>query len=105
MPHEGVCIPVGYTWTSPFIRWGGALADFSSLDVGVAVTREAFQRREIDAADLTGIVLGWTVPQPAIFYGAPTLAARLSAPSITGPMISQACATGVASLEAAAARV
>jgi len=31
-----------------------------------------------------------------LFYGAPTVAARIGAPGITGPMISQACATGVA---------
>jgi acetyl-CoA C-acetyltransferase len=105
MPREGVCIPVGYAWTSPFVRWGGALADFSSLDVGAAVTRDALAQRETDPGDLTGIVLGWTVPQPAIFYGAPTLAAQIGAPAITGPMISQACATGAAALQAAAAQV
>lgn len=105
MPRDGICIPVGYAWTSPFVRWGGSLADVSSLDVGAAVTREAFAQRALDPRDLTGVVLGWTVPQPAIFYGAPTLAAHIGAPSITGPMVSQACATGVASLEAAAARV
>jgi acetyl-CoA C-acetyltransferase len=87
------------------VRWGGELASFSSLDVGAAVTRDALAQRGVDAGELTGIVLGWTVPQPAIFYGAPTLAAQIGAPSITGPMISQACATGVAALEAAANRV
>ncbi len=39
------------------------------------------------------------------FYGAPTLAARLGAAALTGPMISQACATSVACLADAAAPV
>ena len=99
------CIPVGYSWTSPFVRWGGALAGFSSLDVGAAVTRDALDARDVEASELTGLVMGWTVPQPAIFYGAPTLAAQIGAPEISGPMVSQACATGVASLEVAARRV
>src|SRR5581483_9006796 len=54
---------------------------------------------------LDGLVLGWTIPQPEAFYGAPTLAVRIGADGLTGPMISQACATGVASLAAAAGQV
>jgi acetyl-CoA C-acetyltransferase len=50
-------------------------------------------------------VLGWTIPQQDIFYGAPTLAARLGAGAVSGPMISQACATSVACLAAAAGTV
>jgi acetyl-CoA acetyltransferase len=50
-------------------------------------------------------VLGWTVPQRDIFYGAPTLAARLGAPGLTGRMVSQACATGVAAVSVAAGAV
>ena len=54
---------------------------------------------------MTGIVLGWTVPQPEIFYGASTVAARIGAPHATRAMLSQACATSAACLEAAALRV
>jgi acetyl-CoA C-acetyltransferase len=49
------------------------------------------------------LVLGLTVPQKESFYGAPTLAARLGFAGVSGPMISQACATSVAALHAAAA--
>jgi hypothetical protein len=38
-----------------------------------------------------------------IFYGAPTVAARIEAEGVTGPIISQACATSVACVQAAAA--
>ena len=105
MSDSTPCIPVGYAWSSPFVRWGGAIADFSSLDVGVAVTTSALNTRGLEAASFGSLVLGWTVPQPEIFYGAPTLAARIGAPNLTGPMVSQACATGVAAVQSAVGRV
>lgn len=99
------CIPLGFAWTSPFVRWQGPLATMSGLDLAVDVTRRALDRRGLQAETLTGVVLGWTVPQQGIFYGAPTFAGRIGAGGITGPMISQACATGVATLSAAAREV
>jgi acetyl-CoA C-acetyltransferase len=99
------CIPLGLAWSSPFVRWQGALADVSSLDLAVAVTGDALARRDVDVAEITRVVMGWTVPQRESFYGAPTLAARLGATGVSGAMVSQACATGVACLEAAAATV
>src|SRR5215218_2036185 len=88
MPVRDACIPVRLGWSSPFARWQGPLAE-----------------RWLPAPDATGIVFGWTVPQPEIFYGASTVAARIGAPHATGAMLSQACATSAACLEAAALRV
>ena len=99
------CIPLGLAWSSPFVRWQGALADISSLDLAVAVTKDALARRNMEVAGITRVVMGWTVPQRESFYGAPTLAARLGATDVSGAMLSQACATGVACLEAAATTV
>ncbi|MEI2775905.1 MAG: thiolase family protein [Tetrasphaera sp.] len=97
--------PAGAVWSSPFAKWQGSLAEISSLDVAEAVTGRALRDRGIDSAALDGLVLGWSVPSKQIFYGAPWLAARLGAPHLTGPMISQACATSVAAVHAAAATV
>ena len=105
MKYSQAAIPLGYSWSSPFARWQGPLSEMSSLDLAVDVTTRALERRALPATDLTEIVLGWTVPQPGIFYGAPTIAARIGAVGITGPMISQACATSVACFHAAAAGV
>ncbi|MGH8998307.1 MAG: thiolase family protein [Acidimicrobiia bacterium] len=99
------CIPLGLAWSSPFVRWQGALAEVNSLDLAVGVTTEALARRQVDPSSITRLVLGWTVPQRDSFYGAPTVAARLGAPGVTGPMLAQACGTGVACVEAAAATV
>ncbi|MGH8991974.1 MAG: thiolase family protein [Acidimicrobiia bacterium] len=99
------CIPLGLAWSSPFVRWQGSLADVSSLEMAVSVTKEALARRDADPSVITRLVMGWTVPQRESFYGAPTLAARLGATGVSGAMLSQACATGVATVEAAAATV
>ena len=99
---QTAAIPLGFAWSSPFVRWQGALAEMSSLDVAVDVTTRALEERGLDAGQVEKIVLGWTVPQPTIFYGAPTVAARIGAEGVSGPMISQACATSAVCVEAAA---
>ncbi|UGS36019.1 thiolase family protein [Capillimicrobium parvum] len=105
MRFERCHIPVGAAWSSPFARWQGPLAPFSSLDVAVAVTARAMRERAIEPGDLSCFVLGMTIPQMGSFYAAPTVASRIGAPHLGGPTIAQACATSVAALCAAAATV
>jgi acetyl-CoA acetyltransferase family protein len=105
MRYANACIPLGYAWSSPFARWQGPLADRTSLELAVGVTGRALADRGLPATEVSQLVLGWTVPQPEIFYGATTVAARLGAEGVTGPMIGQACATSVACVQAAAAAV
>lgn len=102
MRYERACIPLGGMWSSPFARWQGPLAEVSSLDLAVLVTRRALEERGIPPTGVDQLVLGWTVPQEGAFYGAPTVAARIGAPGITGPMVAQACATSVAAVVLAA---
>jgi acetyl-CoA acetyltransferase family protein len=94
-----------HLWSSPFIRWQGSLADVSSLDLAVAVTQSAFSRTKFDPAQVTQIVLGSTIPQAQVFFGAPWIAARLGMRGVSGPHIAQACATSVACIVAAAQSV
>lgn len=96
-------VPAGMVWSSPFAKWQGGLAGVSSLDLAAAVTSRALGDRGVEVSVLSGLVLGWSVPQPDIFYGAPLLAARIGAEGVSGPMVSQACATSVAALQSAAA--
>ena len=103
MRLEHTCIPLGFAWSSPFARWQGPLAEVNSIDLAVDVTNRALKERGLPSEESTDLVLGWTVPQKEIFYGAPTVAARIGAMGVTGPMISQACATSAACLQAAAA--
>jgi acetyl-CoA C-acetyltransferase len=103
MKYENVAIPAGLLWSSPFVRWQGALADVSSLDLATDVTRRALADRGVGVDLVDEVVLGITIPQAGSFFGAPTVAGRIGAPSVTGPMVSQACATAVAALHAASA--
>jgi acetyl-CoA acetyltransferase len=103
MEFESAAIPLGLAWSSPFVRWQGALAEVSSLDLAVDVTGRALADRGLRPDAFDRLVLGWTVPQPGIFYGAPTVAARLGAEGLSGPMLSQACATSAVCVESAAA--
>jgi acetyl-CoA C-acetyltransferase len=102
MRYEKACIPLGGAWSSPFARWQGPLAETSSLDLAIGVTRRALKDRELPISEVSELVLGCTIPQPGIFYGAPTMAARLGGTSISGPMISQACATSAVAVAYAA---
>ena len=105
MKIERAAIPLGAAWSSPFVRWQGALAEMSSLDLVVDVTVRALRERHIDPAAIDLLVLGYTVPQQQMFYGASTVAARIGATEVSGPMVSQACATGAVCLEVGAAAV
>ena len=105
MHYDDVAIPAGMAWSSPFVKWQGSLAEVSSLDLAADVNGRALAGRGVEPDQADGLVLGWTIPQQDIFYGAPTLAARLGAGAVSGPMISQACATSVACLAAAAGTV
>ncbi len=105
MKFAQAAIPVRQLWSSPFVRWQGALADVSSLDLAHAVTRDALAQRAVDTSRVTQIVLGTTIPQPGSFYAAPWLAARLGMEGLTGPHLSQACATSAACIMSAALSV
>ena len=103
MNHRDAAIPLGAAWSSPFVRWQGSLADVNSIDLAAQVTRDALARAGIAPSRLDSIVLGITVPQKESFFGGPTLAAKIGAPDITGPMIAQACATSAKCVQAGAA--
>lgn len=105
MRCELAAIPVGHAWSSPFARWQGVLATHSSIDVAAAVTRSALAQRSVEAARLSGFVLGMTIPQMGSFYAASTLSTRIGAPHLSGPLVSQACATSVLVLRVAAAEI
>jgi acetyl-CoA acetyltransferase len=105
MQFVNVAAPADAVWSSPFVRWQGSLADVSSIDLAAAVTSRALADRKIDPRIVDEVVLGITVLQQGSFFGTPTLAGRIGIPGVTGPMVAQACATGVAALHAGAATV
>ncbi len=105
MKFEKAYVPANSAWFSPFARWQAAFAEVSSLDLAVDVATRALSERAIDPGSFGVLVFGQSVPQRYSFYAAPTVAARIGAPGISGPAIAQACATSAACVAFAGAAV
>ncbi|MBN2562170.1 MAG: thiolase family protein [Phycisphaerae bacterium] len=86
-------IPYGGYWSTPFCRWQGSFGHLHALKFGADVAVRALAERKISADVFDGLFLGLTVPQQFSFYGGPWVAGLIGAPGITGPIVSQACAT------------
>ena len=98
-------IPYGAYWSSPFCRWQGSFSQVNSIELAAGAARKFLAAREISPEVFDGLVLGFTVNQKASFYGAPWLAGMIGAGGISGPNVSQACATSARSLSTAALEV
>jgi acetyl-CoA acetyltransferase family protein len=86
-------IPYGGYWSTPFCRWQGSFGHLHSLKFGAEVAVRAMSERKISPEVLDGFYVGLTVPQQFSFYGGPWVAGLIGAPGISGPIISEACAT------------
>lgn len=95
-------IPYRGYWSSPFARWQGEFAHLHALKFAAHVARAELDRRQIDLAGFDFAAYGLTIGQHQSFYGLPWVTAMLGAPHLTGPTISQACATGVRLMATAA---
>ncbi len=105
MKFTAAYLPPGGWWSTPFCRWQGSYAHLNAVPFAADVAKKALAERRIDPSGLDALVVGMTVPQPHAFYAGPWLAAHLGAPALTGPTISQACATSARVLAAAAMEV
>jgi acetyl-CoA acetyltransferase family protein len=95
-------IPYGGYWSSPFSKWQGSLANLHAVRLAAETGAKFFEQRKIDPKRLDNLYFGITIPQTSIFYGGPWVAAMLGNDQITGPMIGQACITGVVCTKLAA---
>ncbi len=98
-------IPYGAYWSTPFVRWQGALAELHSLRLSAWVAARALAKRGIDPQVFDFGVLGMTVPQQGCFYGLPWAMGEIGASHVGGPTIMQACATSARSVQVAAQEV
>ena len=105
MRFEKAHIPYGGYWSTPFCRWQGSFAHLHALEFGAEVTVKALAERKISPDVFDGLYLGSTVPQKFGFYGGPWVAGLIGAPGISGPMISQACATSAKVVASAAMEI
>ena len=92
-------IPYGGYWSTPFAKWQGTLSHRNSVELAAHVAKDELDKREINPADFDMAVLGITVPQHKSFYGAPWMTAMMGAEKVTGPTVTQACATSARCLQ------
>jgi acetyl-CoA acetyltransferase family protein len=102
---ERTFVPYGGYWSTPFARWQGSLAQAHPLRLAADVARRALDERGIPAGAFDSLFLGTTVPSQHSFYGAPWVAAMIGCPDVSGPTISQACATSARLVGQAASEV
>ncbi|PRP93385.1 Beta-ketothiolase BktB [Enhygromyxa salina] len=105
MRFDKAFLPAGGYWSTPFSKWGGSFANLHPLKFAAEIARKALAERAVDAKELAELVVGWTVPSPNCFYAAPWVAGMIGADSVTGAIVSQACATSAAALAHAAAKI
>ena len=93
MRFERVFVPYGGYWSSPFCRWQGSLSGEHPLRLAAACAADFLDAAGCEPQGLGGIHFGITVPQHQSFFGAPWIGALIGADRVTGPTLSQACAT------------
>jgi acetyl-CoA acetyltransferase len=98
-------IPYGGYWCTPFARWQGSFANLHPLEFAGTTARLALAERRLEPDCFDAVYVGQTVPARGSFYGAPWTAALLGAPQLTGPTVSQACATSARLVASAACEV
>ena len=90
---EKAYIPFKGYYSSPFAKWQGSMANEHSIVLGGATAKNWLKSRDISPESFEYLILGATVGQPHIFYGASWASALIGAQDIPGCMISQACST------------
>ena len=98
-------IPYGAYWSTPFVKWQGALQHLNAIQFAAWVCRKEIERRQIDPTSIDFAMLGTTVIQHPGFYGLPWLTGLAGLTHVTGPTVSQACATGTRLLLGAAQEI
>jgi acetyl-CoA acetyltransferase len=98
-------IPYGGYWSTPFSRWQESFAHLNAIPFAAEIAVRALAERDISPQIFDSLYLGLTVPQKHSFYGGPWLAGLIGAETISGSIISQACATGARVVGSAASEV
>lgn len=105
MKFENTFILYGCYWSTPFVRRQGSFANTHPFQLAADTATRAWKERNIAPSSFDALFLGLTVPQKHSFYGVPWLAGMIGASGVTGPTLSQACATSARVLASAAFEV
>ena len=91
---DNVEIPYGAYWSTPFAKWQGSLQHLHSLKFAAHVARAELARRRFDPLAFDFGALGMTINQFQSFYGASWPFYEIGMRHVTGPCLTQVCATG-----------
>jgi acetyl-CoA acetyltransferase family protein len=105
MSFKKAYIPYGQYWSTPFSRWQMSFQNLHAIKFAADITKRFLDERNISPNEFDQLVFGLTIPQLNCFYGGPWLASMIGIESTTGPIISQACATGTNSVSIAAQHI
>ena len=84
---------------TPIGSFGGALKDFSSVDLGAIVIREAIRRAEVKAMDLGDVIMGCVLQAGAGMNVARQAAIKAGVPQeVPGETINRVCGSGLQSV-------
>jgi len=98
-------VPYKGYWSSPFSRWQMSFQNAHAIELGAATARKFLELRGYKATIFDGCVLGMTVGQYKWFHGTPWFCALVGNDKISGPKISQACATSATCIHTAATSI
>jgi len=91
-------IPYRGYYSTPFVRWQGALANEHSIVLGANTSRRFFESRKWDPKMFDYVLVGSTVYQKQWFYSGPWASALMGATGTPGILVSQACSTSTVSI-------
>ncbi|MFW9819895.1 MAG: thiolase family protein [Candidatus Thorarchaeota archaeon] len=105
MSFKNAYIPYGQYWSTPFSRWQMNFQNLHAIRFAADITKRFLDERKISPNEFDQLIFGLTIPQLNCFYGGPWLASMIGFEATTGPIISQACATGTNSVLIAAQHI
>ena len=91
-------IPYKGYWSSPFSRWQMSFQNVHAIELAAQTTRKFLELRELTPDIFDGCVFGMTIGQPSWFYANPWFCALMGNDNISGPTLSQACATSATAI-------
>jgi acetyl-CoA acetyltransferase len=98
-------IPYGAYWSTPFSRWQMSFSDLHSMKFAASTASKVASDKQWPVKSIDHAVLGITVPQEKSFWGAPWVMTMMGLDFVTGPTISQACATSARALAVGAMEI
>jgi acetyl-CoA acetyltransferase len=98
IPHKGY-------WSSPFSKWQMSFQNENAIELAATTVKKFFELRGYTPDIFDACVYGQTIPQYAWFYANPWFCALIGNDTISGPIISQACATSATAIFNATAGV